>query len=64
MTFKKPSMKTQKMIILNSPNNPAGTLIKDDLMKQLIDLCAPHHIYIMCDEIYKGPDQNGYRICQ
>lgn len=52
--FQKAINENTKMIILNSPNNPTGTLIKDDLMKQLIDLCAPHHIYIMCDEIYKG----------
>jgi aspartate/methionine/tyrosine aminotransferase len=52
--FKQAINDKTKMIILNSPNNPTGTLIKEDLMRALIDLCAQKHIYILCDEIYKG----------
>ncbi len=43
-----------KMIILNSPNNPTGAIIKDQLMTDLVTLCKKHHIYILIDEIYKG----------
>ena len=43
-----------KMFILNSPNNPTGTVIKQSLMEELIELARSHSIYILVDEIYRG----------
>ena len=42
------------MFILNSPNNPTGTVIKQSLMEELIELARSHSIYILVDEIYRG----------
>lgn len=52
--FKKVIKKETKMIILNSPNNPTGTVISATLMQELIELARAYDCYIMVDEIYKG----------
>ncbi len=43
-----------KMICLNSPNNPTGTIFSFDMMKQIIQLAKENDCYILCDEIYRG----------
>lgn len=43
-----------KMIILNSPNNPTGTLLKEDTLRDLIRLARKHDLYILVDGIYRG----------
>ena len=43
-----------KMIILNSPNNPTGTVFDEEWLKALIEVCRERHIYILIDEIYRG----------
>ena len=43
-----------KMIIMNSPNNPTGTLLDKNFLLKLIDVCKERHIYILIDEIYQG----------
>ena len=43
-----------KMIILNNPNNPTGTLMKNDFLIKLIELAKEKGIYILCDEVYRG----------
>lgn len=43
-----------KMICLTSPNNPTGTSISNDLLKQLVELAKKHDIYILVDEAYRG----------
>lgn len=52
--FKKLIKPETKMFILNSPNNPTGTVIKQSLMEELIELARSHSIYILVDEIYRG----------
>ena len=52
--FKKLIKPETKMFILNSPNNPTGTVIKRSLMEELIELARSHSIYILVDEIYRG----------
>ncbi len=47
-----------KMICLNSPNNPTGTFIEEDLMKQIISLAKQYNCYILCDEVYRGTISN------
>lgn len=50
-----------KMIILNSPNNPTGTVIKQELMEELIELAREYDCFILVDEIYRG--LIGSRLC-
>lgn len=43
-----------RMICLTSPNNPTGTSISNELLKQLAKLASKHNIYILVDEAYRG----------
>lgn len=52
--FKKYIKPNTKMFILNSPNNPTGTVFKQELMEQIVELARKHSIYILVDEIYRG----------
>lgn len=42
-----------RLFILNSPNNPTGTVYNPDEIKALGDVCVEHDILIMSDEIYE-----------
>lgn len=52
--FEKRIKPNTKMFILNSPNNPTGTVIQQKTMEGLIKLAREHSIYILVDEIYRG----------
>jgi aspartate aminotransferase len=41
------------MIILNSPNNPTGTVYTREELKELANLAVENNIYILSDEIYE-----------
>lgn len=43
-----------KAIILNSPNNPTGAIIKRSVLENIYKLCLKHDIYLLCDEIYES----------
>ncbi len=43
-----------KMICLNLPNNPTGTVLSDDLLEKLVELCRAYHLYLLVDEAYRG----------
>lgn len=43
-----------KMIILNTPSNPTGTVIPKDVLKQIADIAIRHDIMVMSDEIYES----------
>lgn len=42
-----------KMIILNSPNNPSGTVLDNEDIRQLIDITRNTDILILSDEVYE-----------
>lgn len=42
-----------RLIILNSPNNPSGSVISGDDVKMLRDIIRNHEIYIVSDEVYE-----------
>ena len=42
-----------KMLVLNSPNNPTGTVYTKDELQQLADVLAETEIIIVVDEIYE-----------
>ena len=42
-----------KMIVVNSPSNPTGSVFNMKSMKLVADLCEDHDIYAMSDEIYE-----------
>ena len=43
-----------KMICLNNPNNPTGSVIPDDMLGRITDIAKAHNIWILCDEAYRG----------
>ena len=42
-----------KMIVINTPNNPTGTVYPKEFLKKVADLAVDHDIYILSDEIYE-----------
>lgn len=46
---------TQKtrMIIINSPNNPTGSVLPKKLLLELAEVALRHDLFILCDEVYE-----------
>jgi aspartate/methionine/tyrosine aminotransferase len=42
-----------KMIILNSPHNPTGTVIPESQIKELAKIAIEHNLVVLSDEIYE-----------
>lgn len=42
-----------KAIILNSPNNPTGTVYSKEEIQKIAEFCKKHDIFIISDEIYE-----------
>lgn len=42
-----------KMIIINTPHNPSGTVINENDLKQLEQLVAGKNIFVISDEVYE-----------
>jgi aspartate/methionine/tyrosine aminotransferase len=49
-----------KLILVNSPHNPTGSITSDDEMKALHDFSADHGIQLVCDEVYH-PIYHGHQ---
>ena len=43
-----------KLIVLNTPNNPTGTMIDRATLEALGDLCVRHDLTLLCDEVWEG----------
>ena len=48
-----------RMIAMNNPNNPTGALIDRDMLEEIADIARSAGAYILCDEVYRGIDQEG-----
>jgi len=42
-----------KMIIVNSPSNPTGSVLERSSLRLIADACIDHDLYCMSDEIYE-----------
>ncbi|MEW6621908.1 MAG: pyridoxal phosphate-dependent aminotransferase [Bacillota bacterium] len=42
-----------KILILNSPSNPAGAVYTEDELRKIAEICVNHQIYVISDEIYE-----------
>jgi aspartate/methionine/tyrosine aminotransferase len=47
--------KPVRLVILNNPNNPTGTLFPDAYLKKLIALAKSQDAWILADEVYRDP---------
>ncbi len=41
-----------KAIVVNSPNNPSGSVFSDDFVAEIVALCEKKKIYLIMDDIY------------
>lgn len=48
---KRASTKT-KMLILNSPNNPSGAVLKPDQLAEIAQVCKKYNAIVVSDEVY------------
>jgi aspartate aminotransferase len=50
-----------KVILLNSPSNPAGSVIKPEDLTAIVRLAAQRNIFVISDECYVYLDYTGHR---
>jgi aspartate/methionine/tyrosine aminotransferase len=48
-----------RLIAITNPNNPTGALIDDAVLKQIVEIAQQAGAYILCDEVYRGTNQDG-----
>ena len=48
-----------KLITINNPNNPSGSLIQDEVMMKIVDIARGVGAYVLCDEVYRGVSEDG-----
>jgi aspartate/methionine/tyrosine aminotransferase len=41
-----------RLIIINSPSNPTGSIMKEEEVREVYNLCKKHDLYLLSDEIY------------
>ena len=41
-----------RVLLLVSPSNPTGTMIGEDLMRELLDVARRHDLWVISDEVY------------
>ncbi len=42
-----------RAVMVNSPHNPSGTILRDDDMRQLQDIAVRHDLFVISDEVYE-----------
>lgn len=42
----------QKLLVLNTPNNPSGRMLSEELLIDLANYCRRNNIFVISDEIY------------
>ena len=48
-----------KLIALNNPNNPTGALLNRSMLEAIVEIAREIDAWILCDEVYRGTDQEG-----
>ncbi len=47
------------LIAINNPNNPTGSLMNTAMLAEIAQIAAANGTYVLCDEVYRGTDQEG-----
>jgi aminotransferase len=42
-----------KVLLLNSPSNPTGSVTSEDILKEIANLCIEKDLYVITDEVYQ-----------
>ena len=48
-----------KLIAINNPNNPTGALMDREFLLEVVDIARECNAHLLCDEVYRGTDQEG-----
>ena len=48
-----------KLIAINNPNNPTGALMDRATLTRIADIARTADAWVLCDEVYRGTDQEG-----
>ncbi len=48
-----------KLICINNPNNPTGSVMDEDYLKKIVDIAKECGAYLLCDEAYRGLTNNA-----
>ncbi len=48
-----------RLIAINNPNNPTGALMDAAMLEQIAAIAREAGAWILCDEVYRGTDQEG-----
>ncbi len=48
-----------KLIAINNPNNPTGALMDRTMLEAIAEIAREANAWILCDEVYRGTDQDG-----
>lgn len=51
--------KGTKLIAINNPNNPTGSLMDRAFLEQVAEIARGSGAWVLCDEVYRGTDQAG-----
>lgn len=57
--LKKLATENTRLIVINNPNNPTGALMDEAFLKQVVDIARSCDAYLLCDEVYRGTDEDG-----
>lgn len=57
--LKKLVTKDTKLICINNPNNPTGSLMNTETMMEIVEIAREVDAYILCDEVYRQLNQDG-----
>ena len=48
-----------RLIAINNPNNPTGALMDRPMLEEIASIAQDAGAWILCDEVYRGTDQEG-----
>ncbi len=51
-----------RMVMVNSPSNPSGSVYPREALRGIADLCADHDLYLVSDEIYEKILYDGVHV--
>ena len=49
-----------KIININNPNNPSGSLMPEEMLREIVEIARSVDAYILCDEVYRGLNQEEH----